>query len=89
MMGDTSERRALWRDRSKSLIADSENQIYMRNSEICVSTPGEFGATNWIIRFGFLSNKLSYIKVRTDDNVGSEHNPKGAPEDIVYISNTK
>jgi hypothetical protein len=106
MIGDTTERRTLWHDKSRALIADtspglsreqvakiakehgfSENQIYRLGSEIYVHTPGEFGATNWVIRFGFSDNRLTYIKVRTDDNIDPEHKPKDAPEDIFYSPN--
>jgi hypothetical protein len=105
VMGDTSERRALWRDRSRDLISDTDpglspeqiiaiaqkhgfakEWIHRRDSELYASTPGEIGATNWIIRFGFSGDKLIYVKVRTLDNIDFEH-PKDAPEDIFYSLN--
>jgi hypothetical protein len=103
MMGDTSERRALWRERSIAIISDMKpglsreqvitiaqkygspkERIDMRNSEMYLRTPLEFGATNWVIRFGFSNNHLIYVKIRTEDNIGSERKPKGAPEDVIY-----
>jgi len=100
---DTPEKRQLWRDRSKALIADMEpglsrEQIiniaqkhgfpkewaHERDSEMYVGTPGELGATNWVIRFGFSKDKLIYVKVRTDDDIVSKYKPKDAPDDIFY-----
>jgi hypothetical protein len=99
---DTPEKRQLWRDNLRAVIADikpglsreqvisiakehgfSENQIGERDTEIFLYTPGEFGASNWVIRIGFSGDKLIHVKVRTDDDIDFEH-PTDAPEDIVY-----
>ncbi len=106
--GDTSERRSLWRQRSREVISNitgglsreqvikiagehgftvADSRIYNEPSEVRLYTPLEFGASNWVVLFGFSNNKLIYVKVRTEDNIVSKYKPKDAPEDIIYSPN--
>jgi hypothetical protein len=61
-------------------------RIMDQPSEIRIYTPLEFGAGNWVIIFGFSEDKLITIRVRKEDNIYSQHPPRGAPDDIGYWS---
>jgi len=59
-------------------------RTYVSNQEIRLYAPIEFGASNWVILFGFSDGKLISAKVRTEDDINWKYKPVGAPEDIVY-----
>lgn len=59
-------------------------RTYVSDQEIRLYAPIEFGASNWVIILRFSGDKLSSVRVKTEDNLNSRYKPKGAPEDIVY-----
>lgn len=46
-----------------------------------VSTPTEFGATNWVLRLEFSDSQLKACRIRTLDS--KEDHPKEAPPDRI------
>ena len=54
-------------------------RIIIRETEIRLYNPIEFGASNWVIIFGFSDGKLSSVRVRTEDIIND--NPRYKPKD--------
>ena len=57
-------------------------ELVKQSSEIwIVTTPYQFGASNWWLYLTFANTELVEIKVRTEDSAGDH--PQDAPPDLV------
>ena len=61
-----------------------EDRIWEKGTRMILSSPTEFGASNWVIVLGFSEEKLSSVRVRTEDSISDDplYRPDDAPEDI-------
>lgn len=57
-------------------VTDSEQKL------LCLVSPLEFGARNWVLRCEFKDGGLSAVKIHTEDNL---ERPLEAPSDLTFV----
>ena len=66
-----------------------EEMIDVRDTRICLWTPMEFLAGNWVIFLDFNGDKLVSAKVRTSSNPNAQIWPLEAPPDLIQENQEK